>query len=247
MIRKIIIFTSFLLFVLGTVAAQTINKVEPLFWWAGMRNPELQLMVYGDHISEYHPVINEPGVYLKSCVTVDSPNYLILYLDLSQAHSGTFDITFVNGEKKFVYAYELKERKESTDDIQGYDSSDVLYLIMPYRFANGDQSNDQISMSTEYVMDRSKPGARHGGDLKGIEDHLDYFVDLGVTAIWLNPVLENDGKGGSYHGYFSTDMFHVDRRLGSNEDYLRLINKAHQKGLRVVMDMIFNHIGANHP
>lgn len=152
MIRKIIIFTSFLLFVLGTVAAQTINKVEPLFWWAGMRNPELQLMVYGDHISEYHPVINEPGVYLKSCVTVDSPNYLILYLDLSQAHSGTFDITFVNGEKKFVYAYELKERKESTDDIQGYDSSDVLYLIMPDRFANGDQSNDQISMSTEYVL-----------------------------------------------------------------------------------------------
>ncbi len=247
MIRKIIIFTSFLLFVLGTVAAQTINKVEPLFWWAGMRNPELQLMVYGDHISEYHPVINEPGVYLKSSVTVDSPNYLILYLDLSQAHPGTFDITFVNGEKKFVYAYELKERKESTDDIQGYDSSDVLYLIMPDRFANGDQSNDQISMSTEYVMDRSKPGARHGGDLKGIEDHLDYFVDLGVTAIWLNPVLENDGKGGSYHGYFSTDMFHVDRRLGSNEDYLRLINKAHQKGLRAVMDMIFNHIGANHP
>ena len=246
MIRKIIIFTSFLLFVLGTVAAQTINKVEPLFWWAGMRNPELQLMVYGDHISEYHPVINEPGVYLKSCVTVDSPNYLILYLDLSQAHSGTFDITFVNGEKKFVYAYELKERKESTDDIQGYDSSDVLYLIMPDRFANGDQSNDQISMSTEYVMDRSKPGARHGGDLKGIEDHLDYFVDLGVTAIWLNPVLENDGKGGSYHGYFSTDMFHVDRRLGSNEDYLRLINKAHQKGLRVVMDMIFNHCGSSH-
>ena len=123
MIRKIIIFTSFLLFVLGTVAAQTINKVEPLFWWAGMRNPELQLMVYGDHISEYHPVINEPGVYLKSCVTVDSPNYLILYLDLSQAHSGTFDITFVNGEKKFVYAYELKERKESFG---------VIFMDPPY-------------------------------------------------------------------------------------------------------------------
>ena len=218
-----------------------------MFWWAGMMKSRITVDgIMGIIFLEYHPVINEPGVYLKSCVTVDSPNYLILYLDLSQAHSGTFDITFVNGEKKFVYAYELKERKESTDDIQGYDSSDVLYLIMPDRFANGDQSNDQISMSTEYVMDRSKPGARHGGDLKGIEDHLDYFVDLGVTAIWLNPVLENDGKGGSYHGYFSTDMFHVDRRLGSNEDYLRLINKAHQKGLRVVMDMIFNHCGSSH-
>ncbi len=241
------IFTFSLLFTFGTVVSQNINKVEPLFWWAGMKNPELQLMVYGEGISDYRPVIDSPGVYLKNYVTVESPNYLILYLDISLADPGSFDINFIKGKKKIAYSYELKKRRYSTADIQGYDSSDVLYLIMPDRFANGDSSNDQIPMSTEYTVDRNKPGARHGGDLKGIEDRLDYFVDLGVTAIWLNPVLENDGKGGFYHGYFSTDMYHVDRRLGSNEDYLRLIDKAHKKGLRVVMDMIFNHIGANHP
>lgn len=241
------IFVLFYLFIMGNIVAQNINKIEPLFWWTGMKNPELQLMVYGDHIAEYHPVINDPHVYLKNSVTVESPNYQILYLDISKAQPGFFDITFVKGKKKIVYTYELKERKANTSDIQGYDSSDVLYLIMPDRFANGDPSNDHIPMSAEYMVDRTKPGARHGGDLKGIEDHLDYFVDLGVTAIWLNPVLENDAKGGSYHGYFSTDMYHVDRRLGTNEDYLRLIDKAHKKGLRVVMDMIFNHIGGNHP
>ena len=212
-----------------------------------MKNPELQLMIYADGIAGYRPAIDQPGVYLKNYVTVESPNYLILYLDLSEARPGTFDITFTNGKKKLVYPYELKERKENTNDIQGYDSSDVLYLIMPDRFANGDPANDRLPLTADYVVDRSKPGARHGGDLKGIEDRLDYFTDLGVTAIWLNPVLENDAKGGSYHGYFSTDMYHVDRRLGTNEDYLRLIGKAHQKGLRVVMDMIFNHIGPNHP
>ncbi|WP_455636908.1 alpha-amylase family glycosyl hydrolase [Parabacteroides sp.] len=247
MCKKIMIFTFSLLFTFGTVVSQNINKVEPLFWWAGMKNPELQLMVYGEGISDYRPVIDSPGVYLKNYVTVESPNYLILYLDISLADPGSFDINFIKGKKKIAYSYELKKRRYSTADIQGYDSSDVLYLIMPDRFANGDSSNDQIPMSTEYTVDRNKPGARHGGDLKGIEDRLDYFVDLGVTAIWLNPVLENDGKGGFYHGYFSTDMYHVDRRLGSNEDYLRLIDKAHKKGLRVVMDMIFNHIGANHP
>lgn len=247
MCKKIIIFIFSLLFTFGTIVSQNINKVEPLFWWTGMKNPELQLMVYGEGISDYRPVIDYPGVYLKNYVTVESPNYLILYLDISHADPGSFDINFIKGKKKIVYPYELKKRRHSTADIQGYDSSDVLYLIMPDRFANGDPSNDQIPMSTEYIVDRNKLGARHGGDLKGIEDRLDYFVDLGVTAIWLNPVLENDGKGGSYHGYFSTDMYHVDRRLGSNDDYLRLIDKAHKKGLRVVMDMIFNHIGANHP
>lgn len=252
MYKKIILPFFILFFSLGCLAAQNTPgqnglKIEPLFWWAGMKNPELQLMIYGNRISDYRPSIDQPGIYLKNYVTVESPNYLILYLDISQASPCTFDITFTQGKKKLVYPYELKKRKESTADIQGYDASDVLYLIMPDRFANGDTSNDRLPLTADYTVDRSRPGARHGGDLKGIEDRLDYFTDLGVTAIWLNPVLENDAKGGSYHGYFSTDMYHVDRRLGTNEDYLRLIDKAHRKGLRVVMDMIFNHIGGNHP
>lgn len=246
--RKILVFNILvLLFAAASVEARQIERIEPLFWWSGMKNPELQLMVYGENIAVYKPSIDYPGIYIKSTVSLESPNYLLIYLDISEAQPGSFDITFTRDRKKFTYPYELKERKSTTEDIQGYDASDVLYLIMPDRFANGDPLNDQPEMPMEYTVDRSKPGARHGGDLLGIEQHLDYLEDLGVTAVWLNPVLENDARGGSYHGYFATDMYHIDRRLGTNDDYLRLIEKVHKKGMRVVMDMIFNHIGANHP
>lgn len=245
--KKLTLLFALCVLTLPSLFAQSIDRVEPLFWWTGMKNPELQLMVYGKDIAQYRPSIANEDIKLKSVNTFESPNYMILYLDVANAKPGSFDITFQDGKKQFVHSYELKERRSSTDDIQGYDSSDVLYLVMPDRFANGDPSNDELPMMSEYKIDRSKFLARHGGDLKGIEDHLDYFVDLGVTAIWLNPVLENDAPGGSYHGYFSTDMYHVDRRLGGNDDYCRLIEKAHQKGLRVVMDIIFNHIGPNHP
>lgn len=246
--RRFLVFSLLVvLFAAASVEARQIERIEPLFWWSGMKNPELQLMVYGENVAAYKPSIDYPGIYIKSTVSLKSPNYLLLYLDISEAQPGKFDITFMRDRKKFTYPYELKERKSTTGDIQGYDASDVLYLIMPDRFANGNPDNDQPEMAMEYTVDRIKPGARHGGDLQGIEQHLDYLEDLGVTAIWLNPVLENDARGGSYHGYFATDMYHIDRRLGTNEDYLRLIEKVHKKGMRVVMDMIFNHIGANHP
>ncbi len=226
----------------------TVDRIEPPFWWSGMVEPELQLMVYGQGIGDYRPTISDSTVVLKSYSAFESPNYLVLYLDVENARPGKFDIKFERkGAKTITETYELKERRASTDDIQGYSSADVLYLIMPDRFANGNPDNDSVAMKERYVVDRGRHMARHGGDLKGIEDHLDYFTDLGVTAIWLNPVLENDARGGSYHGYFSSDMYNVDRRLGTNEDYLRLIDKAHGKGLKVVMDMIFNHIGPNHP
>jgi len=227
--------------------AQKIDKIEPLFWWTGMKNTELQLMVYGKAIADYKPSINYPGVYMKSAVSVESPNYLIIYLKLENPQPGVFDILFTKGKQTIKYPYELKARRASTSDIKGYDSSDVLYLLMPDRFANGNPDNDQLPMNGNYKVDRNSKGSRHGGDLSGIEQHLDYIDDLGVTAIWLNPVLENDANGGSYHGYFSTDMYHVDRRLGTNDEYARLIDSAHKRGLKVVMDMIFNHIGGNHP
>ena len=234
------------LFATSALAADQV-KIEPAFWWSGMKNPELQLMVYGKDIAGYLPSINYPGVQLKSSVALESPNYLLIYLDVANAQPGTFDITFTQGKKHFKMPYELKARKANADQIKGFDSSDVLYLIMPDRFADGDPSLDQIPMRTEYKIDRNNPNARHGGDLAGIEQHLDYIEDLGVTAIWLNPVLENDMKGGSYHGYATTDYYRVDPRFGSNEDYKRLIDKTHQKGMKVVMDMIFNHCGSDHP
>ena len=234
------------LFASSALAADQI-KIEPAFWWSDMKNPELQLMVYGKDIAGYLPSINYPGVQLKSSVALESPNYLLIYLDVANAQPGTFDITFTQGKKHFKMPYELKARKANADQIKGFDSSDVLYLIMPDRFADGDPALDQIPMRTDYKIDRNNPNARHGGDLAGIEQHLDYIEDLGVTAIWLNPVLENDMKGGSYHGYATTDYYRVDPRFGSNEDYKRLIDKTHQKGMKVVMDMIFNHCGSDHP
>ena len=236
-----------LTFVCQTLFAQKIDKIEPLFWWSGMKNPELQLMVYGKDISQFYVTVDYPGIFLKSKVTFESPNYLIIYLDVSEAQPGKFNLVFTKDKQKISYPYELKQRRANTNDIKGYSSEDVVYLLMPDRFANGDPSNDQPPMRGNYTVDRSNHSSRHGGDLVGIEKHLDYFVDLGVTAIWFNPVLENDLERGSYHGYFATDLYKIDRRLGTNEDYVRLIDNAHKKNIKVVMDMIFNHIGAYHP
>jgi len=229
----------------GFISAKGITA-EPAFWWSGMKNPELQLMVYGENIASFRPSVSYPGVKLKSSVALESPNYLLVYLDVENAQPGTFDITFTKDKKQIKMPYELKARKKDACKIKGFDSSDVLYLIMPDRFANGDPSNDNLVMKTTYKTDRNDPSARHGGDLAGIEKHLDYIEDLGVTAIWLNPVLENDMQGGSYHGYATTNYYRVDPRFGTNEDYVRLIDKTHAKGMRVVMDMIFNHCGSDH-
>lgn len=229
----------------GFLSAKGITA-EPAFWWSGMKNPELQLMVYGENIASFRPSVSYPGVKLKSSVALESPNYLLVYLDVENAQPGTFDITFTKDKKQIKMPYELKARKKDACKIKGFDSSDVLYLIMPDRFANGDPSNDNLVMKTTYKTDRNNPSARHGGDLAGIEKHLDYIEDLGVTAIWLNPVLENDMQGGSYHGYATTNYYRVDPRFGTNEDYVRLIDKTHAKGMRVVMDMIFNHCGSDH-
>ncbi len=229
----------------GFLSAKGITA-EPAFWWSGMKNPELQLMVYGENIASFRPSVSYPGVKLKSSVALESPNYLLVYLDVENAQPGTFDITFTKDKKQIKMPYELKARKKDACKIKGFDSSDVLYLIMPDRFANGDPSNDNLVMKTAYKTDRNDPSARHGGDLAGIEKHLDYIEDLGVTAIWLNPVLENDMQGGSYHGYATTNYYRVDPRFGTNEDYVRLIDKTHAKGMRVVMDMIFNHCGSDH-
>ena len=234
------------LFAPDLLSAENI-KIEPAFWWSDMKNPELQLMVYGQNISDYRPAIDYPGVNISSTVHLDNPNYQIIYLNIGGAQPGTLTITFTKGEKTITYPYELKARKANASGIKGFDSSDVLYLIMPDRFANGNPDNDQIPMRNPYKVDRTDPNARHGGDLAGIEQHLDYIENLGVTAIWLNPVLENDMKGGSYHGYATTDYYRVDPRFGTNEEYVQLIENVHRRGMRVVMDMIFNHCGSEHP
>ncbi len=223
----------------------TISKVAPTFWWAGMKNPELQVLLYGDNISSSDVSLSTDDIFLKEVVRTDNPNYLIIYMDLTGAPAQSFDINLRQGKKTTRVSYELKERRTDASKVKGFDSSDVLYLIMPDRFANGDTSNDVVSGMQESKMDRNEPFGRHGGDLKGIENHIDYLSDLGVTAIWLNPIQENDMPDGSYHGYAITDYYQVDRRMGSNEEFRQLVDKAHAKGMKVIMDMIFNHCGSS--
>lgn len=243
--RTFLLMTLLALFGLQhSVSAAGIKKVAPAFWWAGMKNPELQVLLYGDNISSSDVTISSKDVMLRDIVKQENPNYLILYMDLSEAAPQTFNITLTQGKKQTVVPYEIKQRKAGAADIKGFNSSDVLYLIMPDRFSNGDPSNDIVPGMLEAKVDRNEPFARHGGDLKGIENHLDYLSDLGVTAIWLNPTQENDMKEGSYHGYAITDYYQVDRRFGSNEEFCKLVEQSHAKGMKVVMDMIFNHCGS---
>ena len=223
-------------------------SVEPPFWWAGMKIENLQLIVNAPQIRDAEPSISYPGIKIDSVVRLDSPNYQIIYLNVaSSATPGKMDIFFKNGEKSSKITYELRKRDGVLPNT--FTSEDVLYLIMPDRFADGDTTNNNITEGLDFPVqvNRNSPNARHGGDLKGIEQHLDYIESLGMTAIWLNPVLENDMPGGSYHGYATTNYYKVDPRFGTNEDYVNLIAKAHEKDMKVVMDMIFNHSGSEHP
>ncbi len=246
--KKLLFFLGSLLLSLSTYAAMNVSKIDPPFWFTGMNNPELQLMVYGEGIGQASVSVNYPGVSLSSVVKLESNNYLLVYLHLDKdVKPGKMPITFTLGKKKLVKDYELRARSKAGADHKGFDASDALYLLMPDRFANGNPDNDQIEGMAEYKVDRNDPNARHGGDLAGIEQNLDYFTDLGVTALWFTPVLENNMKGGSYHGYATTDYYKVDPRFGTNEEYRSLIDKAHNRGIKVVMDMIFNHCGVEHP
>lgn len=220
-----------------------IKKTAPEFWWAGMKNPELQILLYGEQISNVDVTLTGKGVILKEVVKQENPNYLLLYLDLTEADAQTLTIRLKQGKKLTEIPYELKARVRKGEDIKGFTAEDVLYLIMPDRFANGNQENDIIKGMKESATDRNNLYARHGGDLQGIANHLTYISDLGATAIWLNPTQENDMKEGSYHGYAITDYYQIDRRFGTNQEFKELVKQAHSQGLKVVMDMIFNHCG----
>ncbi|MGL4228939.1 MAG: glycoside hydrolase family 13 protein [Tannerellaceae bacterium] len=243
--RKLLFFILLLFSVVRGVDALEIKKLEPAFWWAGMNNPELQILLYGDKIADCNVTLSSKDVAIKEITRFENPNYLLVYLDLSAAAPQRFDIELQKGKERKKIAYELKQREADSQARAGFNASDVLYLIMPDRFANGDASNDVVKGMKEARVDRKDPFARHGGDFKGIDNHLDYIKDLGVTAIWLNPVQENDMAQGSYHGYAITDYYNVDRRFGSNESFKQLVDNAHAQGMKVVMDMIFNHCGSD--
>lgn len=223
------------------------DHVEPPFWWAGMKHDTVQVLFHNGQrdISLFTVTSNTPSVTIRKVRKVENPHYLFVTLDLTSVKPGDVELTFSDGRRSHAYRYSVKERSADKSRIQGFDASDAIYLIMPDRFANGDSKNDSIPGMFEGV-DRSDGNARHGGDLKGIVDHLDYLQQLGITALWLNPVLENNQRRASYHGYAITDLYKVDRRFGSNADYVNLVHRSHSKGLKVIQDMVMNHIGNEH-
>ena len=232
-------------------AAVKIDRIEPTDWYVGLKDASLQLMVYGEGIKTADVTTDYPGVRIDSLVRLDSPNYLLVYMNVKDAQPGTMTLLFQQGKHKKKVNYTLKAREKKGYEREGFSNADVLYMLMPDRFASGRSDNDQVKGMRAYKNDRTQPSLRHGGDLEGIRQHLDYFKELGVTALWFTPVLENDspdhGTQSTYHGYATTNYYRVDPRFGSNEEYRQLCDEAHEKGLKIVMDMIFNHSGFEHP
>lgn len=225
-----------------------IERVEPSHWWVGFKNQTLQLLVKDENVYTADIEISYDGVTIESIVKGTSPNYLFVDLNISEnTKPGKFNIyfKFKNGSQK-IQTYELKSRIKASEDYIGFNSSDVIYLITPDRFANGDESNDIIAYLKEKKIDRKNDYARHGGDIKGITNHLDYINEMGFTAIWPCPLLTNDMPRASYHGYAMTDFYQVDPRFGTLEEYIELANKARTFDIKLIMDQVVNHCGSEH-
>ena len=221
----------------------SIQRIDPPYWWTGMSNPHLQLMVYGKNISASSVSVDYPGVTLQQVHRMDNANYLFLDITIrSGTPAGTLPINF--GEYTFNYRLYPKPRQQGRN--RGINSEDLVYLIMPDRFANGDPENDLIPSMQETALSRDSMYYRHGGDLQGIIDHLDYIEELGVTTIWCTPEVENDQPVTSYHGYSVTDHYQIDPRLGTNRLYEQYVSLCHQKGIKVIKDVVLNHIGSEH-
>ncbi len=225
-------------------ASVEVKHVHPEFWWTGMNNTDLQILIYGTNLGAYDVELeNAQDVELKEIVKPDNKNYVILYLSLKNAKPHTFNVLLKNG-KKIVkkVPYELKQRDGRR--FRSFDSSDVVYLLMPDRFANGDPKNDCVAGMKEQGCDPKGQKTRHGGDLAGMESRLDYLNDLGVTAIWTTPILENDMPKESFHGYAITNYYKTDARYGTMDETKRFIEAAHAKGMKYILDIVFNHCGS---
>lgn len=245
--KKVLLFTVCCLFSAMSVFAQVppLDRVVPMFWWVGMHNPDLQLLVHGKDIASRKVELKYPGVKLMAVHHVENPNYLFIDLHVfSGTVPGTFPIRFEKaGTQPLVYEYALKKPDNSPDRAQGVTDKDLIYLIMPDRFSNGDTTNDSFPNMRETGVHRDSMYSRHGGDIQGIMNHLDYLKNLGVTAIWLTPAVENDEPHASYHGYAVTDHYKIDPRFGTNALYKKFVEKCHSMGLKVIMDLVHNHSG----
>lgn len=240
--KKLLLLLS--LYISTTLIAQ-IQKVEPAFWWKGMKNPELQIMVYGKDISKYAVELSDQ-IPVKDLTKTENPNYVFIAVNTNEINNSLFKINFKENNKTvYSYKYEIKSRKPNSANRPSYSSKDVMYLIMPDRFANGNPSNDSQNNLTDKA-NRNEPSGRHGGDLRGIINNLDYLQNLGATALWLTPVNEDNEKSTSYHGYAQTDLYQIDGRYGTNEEYLELSRALQKRGMMLIQDYVTNHWGISH-
>ncbi|MBB4805164.1 glycosidase [Chryseobacterium defluvii] len=222
---------------------KALEKVEPAFWWKGMNNPELQILVYGKDIVKNEIELSD-GIQVKKIQKVENPNYVFITINTSEINVPKFRIHVKNGKKNIdSYTYELKQREPNSINRNSFTSADVMYLIMPDRFANGNPSNDNTKDTAE-KSDRKNHGGRHGGDIEGIIKNLDYLKELGVTTIWNTPLLEDNEPSYSYHGYAQSDYYKIDPRYGTNEDYRRMADELHKRDMKLIMDYVTNHWGS---
>ena len=230
------------------VSNTSLTRVEPPNWWIGMKDNSLQLLVNHPNIGAATPEIDYAGVSIKKVHKAKSPNYLFIDLEISKTtNAGKFNIVFKteNSEDK-THTYELKSRVKSSENFIGFNSSDAIYLITPDRFANANPNNDAFNYLNEKTIDRTDDYARHGGDIAGITNNLDYIANLGFTAIWPTPLIINDMYENSYHGYAMTDFYKIDPRFGTHQEYLELSSKAKEKGIKLILDQVANHCGLQH-
>lgn len=238
--KKILIFL-----LISTAVFAQINKVEPPFWFSGMHNPELQIMFYGKNIA-INEVSVSNNIIIKSIQKTENPNYIFVTIDTKNIPASDFVFSFSkNNEIAFTKNYSLKQRRENSALRKSYDASDMIYLIMSDRFANGNPNNDSDKTVTEKA-DRNNPGGRHGGDIEGMIKNLDYLKELGATALWPTPLCEDNDKQYSYHTYGQSDVYKIDPRFGTNEDYVRLSSELHKRDMKLIMDYVTNHWGAEH-
>ncbi len=234
----------FFFLLITSISFAQIERVEPPFWWSDMNLSDVQIMFYGKNIAQNDVTVSN-GIIIKGIQKTENPNYVFVTIDTKNTSAQDFVFTFKNGKKSFTQNYSLKSRRENSKNRKSYDSSDMIYLIMSDRFANGNPDNDSDKTVTEKA-DRANPSGRHGGDIEGIIKNLDYIKELGATAVWPTPLCEDNDERGSYHTYGQSDVYKIDPRFGTNNDYLRLSAELHKRGMKNILDYVTNHWGWQH-
>lgn len=237
--KKILFFL-----LLTTYSFAQVDRMEPPFWWSDMNYSDVQIMFYGKNIAQNEISVSN-GIVIKGIQKTENPNYVFVTIDTKNIPTQDFVFTFKNKNRSFTKQYSIKARRENSKNRKSFDSSDLIYLIMSDRFANGNSNNDSTKETIEKV-NRSNKDGRHGGDIEGIIKNLDYIKELGATAIWPTPLCEDNDERGSYHTYGQSDVYKIDSRFGTNEDYLSLSAELHKRGMKNIMDYVTNHWGYNH-